>query len=73
LRTIRDRLLRSKQSVRLLGLYRQVLDREEVVADSPEVRELRLSGIVVKHQGALRVNNRIYASIFDRSWVEQHI
>jgi PAS domain S-box-containing protein len=73
LRTIRDRLLRSERSARLLELYRQVLDREDVVADSPEVRELRLSGLVVKQQGALRVNNRIYASIFDRSWVEQHI
>ncbi|NJM28418.1 MAG: hypothetical protein HC856_09830, partial [Pseudanabaena sp. RU_4_16] len=74
LRTIRDRLLRSERSVRLLELYRQVFDQEEVVVtDSPEVRELLLSGLVVKQQGALRVNNRIYASIFDRSWVERHI
>jgi PAS domain S-box-containing protein len=74
LRTIRDRLLRSERSVRLLELYRKVLDREEVaIADSPEIRELLLSGLVVKQQGALRVNNRIYASIFDRRWIEQHM
>ncbi len=71
LRTIRDRLLKSKQSVRLLELYRQILHQEEVVAaDSPEERELLLSGLVVKQQGTLRVHNRIYESIFDRSWVE---
>ena len=72
LRTIRDRLLRSQQSAQLLELYRQVWHQEEVVAaDSPEERELLLSGLVVKQQGTLRVHNRIYESIFDRSWVEQ--
>jgi PAS domain S-box-containing protein len=72
LRTIRDRLLRSQQSVRLLALYRQVLEREEVVViDSCEERELLLSGIVIKHQGSLRVQNRIYTSIFDRSWIDR--
>ncbi|NJR57821.1 MAG: GAF domain-containing protein [Cyanobacteria bacterium CRU_2_1] len=74
LRTIRDRLLRSKQSVRLVEIYRQVLHQGEVVAvNSPEERELLLSGLVVKQEGSLKVNNRIYESIFDRSWVEQHI
>ena len=74
LRTIRARLLKSQQSARLLELYRQVLHQEEVVAaDSPEERELLLSGLVVKQQGTLRVHNPIYESIFDRSWVEQHI
>jgi PAS domain-containing protein len=65
LRTIRDRLLKSKQSVRLLELYRQILHQGEIVAvDSSEERELLLSGLVVKHQGTLRVQNRIYKSIF---------
>jgi hypothetical protein len=72
LRTIQNRLLRSDRSVRLLALYRQVLEREEVVVvDSPEERELLLSGIVVKAQGSLSVQNRIYASIFDRSWIDR--
>ena len=74
LRTIRDRLLRSQQSARLVELYRQVLDQEEVgTVNSPEERELLLSGLVVKQHGSLKVNNRIYEAIFDRSWVEQHI
>ena len=72
LRTIQNRLLRSQQSLRLLALYRQVLEREEVVVvDSPEERELLLSGIVVKSQGSLSVQNRIYASIFELSWLDR--
>jgi WD40 repeat protein len=38
--------------------------------DKPEHMELRLSGLVVKRQSKLRVYNRIYASVFDQSWVE---
>jgi predicted ATPase/GAF domain-containing protein/tRNA A-37 threonylcarbamoyl transferase component Bud32 len=73
LKTIRDRLLRSKKSAQLLGLYQQVLNGSAVItSNSSVVRELLLSGIVVDRQGALRVNNRIYASIFDLSWVERH-
>ncbi len=65
LRTIRDRLFKSKQSVQLLELYRQILQQGEIVAvDSAEERELLLSGLVVKQQGTLKVHNRIYKSIF---------
>jgi predicted ATPase/GAF domain-containing protein/tRNA A-37 threonylcarbamoyl transferase component Bud32 len=72
LKTIRDRLLRSKKSRQLLELYHQVLTRSEVVTtNSSVVRELLLTGIVVDRQGSLRVNNRIYESIFDRHWVER--
>lgn len=72
LKTIRDRLLRSKRSAQLLALYQQVLDGSAVVKpNSAVVRELLLSGIVVEQQGALGVNNRIYAEIFDRGWVER--
>ncbi|MEH2072480.1 MAG: AAA family ATPase [Nostoc sp.] len=64
-RTIRDRLFKSKQSVRLLELYRQILHQGELVAvDSYEERELLLSGLVVKQQGTLKVQNRIYEIIF---------
>jgi hypothetical protein len=74
LRTIRDRILRSRQSIQLLALYRQILLQEEAVAvDSPEERELLLSGLVVKQHGAFKVHNGIYASVFDLNWVERHI
>ncbi|MEM9539946.1 MAG: AAA family ATPase [Cyanobacteria bacterium P01_E01_bin.42] len=73
LRTIRDRLLNSPRSARLLEIYRQVCDRESVVvSESPEERELLLSGLVIKQEGQLKVNNRIYESIFDRDWLDLH-
>ncbi|HHP7231624.1 MAG TPA: AAA family ATPase [Xenococcaceae cyanobacterium] len=66
LRTIRDRLLHSNRAPRLLELYRQILSQKEMVAvDSLEEKELLLSGLVVKHQGVLRVQNRIYEAIFE--------
>lgn len=72
LQTIRDRLLRQKQrSVRLLKLYRRILQQGEVlVNESPEQRELRLLGLVTKQQGKLKIHNRIYESIFHLDWVE---
>ncbi|MDZ8137100.1 MAG: peptidoglycan-binding protein [Nostoc sp. DedQUE04] len=73
LRTIRDRLFISEQrTARLLGLYQQILQQGEVASDdSPEQMQLRLSGLVVKQQGKLRVYNRIYKSVFNQSWVEK--
>ncbi|NEP11432.1 MAG: response regulator [Symploca sp. SIO2C1] len=72
-RTIRARLLSNKQHlVKLLELYRKILQGEEVVvADTPQQTELLLSGLVVKQQGLLRIHNRLYESIFDISWVEK--
>ena len=73
LRTVRDRILKSQQSTQLLDRYQQVLSQENVAAtDSPETKELLLSGLVVDRQGMLRVNNRIYESVFNPVWVEQH-
>ncbi|NET04687.1 MAG: GAF domain-containing protein [Symploca sp. SIO2B6] len=79
LKTIRDRLLRNKPFAgRLLGLYQQILQRGEIVADhTPAQIELRLSGLVVKQSGkqhdqpVLRAYNLIYQSVFDQSWVDQ--
>jgi hypothetical protein len=38
--------------------------------NAPEQMELRLTGLVVKQQGKLKVYNRIYASVFNQSWVD---
>jgi WD40 repeat protein len=76
LRTIRDRLLRNEQKAgRLLGLYQQVLYSEtgEILTNSPEETELRLSGLVVKQDGYLKVYNPIYEAIFNRDWVRQEL
>lgn len=73
LKTIRNRILSSEQrAARLLGLYQKILQQGEVaVDDNPEQMELRLSGLVVKQQGSLRVYNRIYASVFNLRWVDK--
>ena len=77
LRTIRDRILKSdQQPEQLLKLYKQILDRGEIAVvsiDSPEEKELLLSGLVIKHQGTLRVCNRIYQLIFDHSWIKANV
>ena len=73
LRTIRDRILHSELGSKpLLDLYQQILDQGSVAAvDSSAEQELILSGLVAQKEGILRVNNRIYASIFNQSWIDQ--
>jgi hypothetical protein len=73
LKTIRDRILSNEKRVgALLGLYQQILQAEGIVADgSSEQMELRLSGVVVKQQGYLKVYNPIYKSIFGINWLNQ--
>src|SRR4028119_189322 len=82
LRTIRDRILYSSQRKgQLLQLYRQILqppltppyqgeDGGVKATNEPEELELRLTGLVVKQQGKLRIYNRIYASVFNQNWVD---
>lgn len=74
LRTIRDRILGNNQqhTGRLLELYRQILRDGEIPADnSPEQKELRLSGLVVKQNGSLKVFNRVYAEVFNHQWIKK--
>ncbi|MBD1937926.1 AAA-like domain-containing protein [Microcoleus sp. FACHB-68] len=75
LKTIRDRILHSEQRAnRLLGLYQQILQHHEIATDdSPEQMELRLTGLVVKQSGKLKVYNRIYQSVFTADWVEKQL
>ncbi|MBW4607347.1 MAG: AAA-like domain-containing protein [Hassallia sp. WJT32-NPBG1] len=75
LKTIRDRILSSDQLAgRLLGLYQEILQHGEVAADdSSQQMQLRLTGLVVKQQGKLKVYNLIYESVFNLSWVEKEL
>jgi len=74
LRTIRHRILTSERRDRLLRLYQQILQPHDIPAkDTPEEMELRLSGLVVKQDGKLKVYNRIYKSVFNVRWVEEHL
>ncbi|MGB6301608.1 MAG: AAA-like domain-containing protein [Rivularia sp. (in: cyanobacteria)] len=75
LKTIRDRILRNEQKAgRLLVIYQEILQQGEVIADgSLEQTDLRLSGLVVQQQGKLRVYNRIYKQVFNKTWVEKQL
>ncbi|QFZ15572.1 AAA-like domain-containing protein [Anabaena sp. YBS01] len=73
LKTIRDRIMRSgeQRTGRLLGLYQQILQQSELVADdSYDQMMLRLTGLVVRRDGKLRIYNRIYAEVFQQEWCE---
>ncbi|MCF2145299.1 AAA-like domain-containing protein [Desmonostoc muscorum LEGE 12446] len=76
LRTIRDRLLRNEHKAgRLLGLYQQALHSNKgvLIDGSQEQTELRLSGLVVKQDGYLKVYNPIYQAIFNQTWLRQEL
>ncbi|MEQ8464418.1 AAA-like domain-containing protein [Coleofasciculus sp. E1-EBD-02] len=76
LRTLRDRILKSNKigAKSLLRYYQQILRRGEILADdSPEQKELCLSGLVVKRNGKLTVHNLIYQSIFNKDWVKEEL
>ena len=76
LKTIRDRLLLSGEdrTGQLLGLYQQIVQQGGTAADdSPEQADLRLTGLVVKRDGMLRIHNRVYERVFDRDWLERSL
>ncbi|KST61826.1 WD40 domain-containing protein [Mastigocoleus testarum] len=75
LKTIRDRILRNEQKAgRLLVIYQEILHKGEILADgSLEQTDLRLSGLVIKNQGKLKVFNSIYRSVFHENWVEKEL
>ncbi|MBW4565624.1 MAG: AAA-like domain-containing protein, partial [Mojavia pulchra JT2-VF2] len=73
LKTIWNRILSTKHYVvRILGIYQQLLQCNEVSADgSPEQIELQLTGLAIKHQSKLQVYNRIYVDIFNSGYVDK--
>ncbi|MEA5622603.1 AAA-like domain-containing protein [Nostoc sp. UHCC 0251] len=73
LRTISNRFVINKYAESLLGLYQQILKNGEIGEDnnSTEHMELRLSGLVVKENGKLRIYNRIYEFVFDHKWINE--
>ncbi|MBX9252810.1 AAA-like domain-containing protein [Desmonostoc muscorum CCALA 125] len=75
LRTIRDRIERSGQRAgRILGIYQKILQGIEIKSDdSQEQMELLLSGLVVRHEGILKVKNPIYQQVFNLQWVEKSL
>lgn len=73
LRTIRDRIINSKEStVKLLKLYQKIrLHQELPIDDSPEQSELVLSGLLIESKHNFKIYNRIYESVFDSQWVTE--
>ncbi|MDJ0773697.1 MAG: AAA-like domain-containing protein [Mastigocoleus sp. MO_167.B18] len=76
LRTISDRFqVNTKKTGRLLGLYQQIIDLGSISANEAieEQVELLLSGLVKRHNGRIKIYNRIYEEVFDRNWVEKQL
>ncbi len=75
LKTIRDRILNNEQKAGyLLELYRNILKAGELEANnSPEERELQLSGLIVKRNEKLQVYNPIYAAVFNDKWIDSEL
>lgn len=72
LRTIRDRILKSSlDKKRLLKRYQTILHQPNYpISDDEEIRELILSGLIIKDDQFLKVHNPIYEGIFNDSWIE---
>ncbi|WP_019507425.1 tetratricopeptide repeat protein [Pleurocapsa sp. PCC 7319] len=72
---IKSRLLKNQQceSSKLLKLYQRVLEEEVLLDDSQEQQELINIGLLVKQGQKLIVANRIYQSVFNRSWVQKEL
>lgn len=68
-KTIRDRLLNSSNPIKILQLYQQILNHQEIIVDdSKEHKELLLSGLVKQEGNKFQVYNPIYQSVFNRAW-----
>lgn len=70
---VRERMLRSDvDQGSLFDVYRRIRKGSTVADDemNPLVSTLRLSGIVRAVDGKLKVRNRIYSRVFDRSWID---
>lgn len=73
---IRDRILKSRRSPsHLLNLYQQILEQGEILENREDLEhlELKLSGLVIEQEGALRVYNPIYREIFNQQWIQQEL
>ncbi|MEA5618048.1 AAA-like domain-containing protein [Cronbergia sp. UHCC 0137] len=75
LRTIKNRLLVDNTlAYKRLKLYHQILQNGYIDAnDDPEQMALRLSGLVVKQQGRIKVYNKIYENVFNQDWIKKNL
>jgi WD40 repeat protein len=76
LQFVRDMLTRRAPDIEaVLDTYRAVLRRRRDVIDEERSlvkSHLKLSGVVRRDNGYLRVRNAIYARVFDEHWIARH-
>ena len=73
-KTISDRILHDPDyTIKLLELYRQILQQEIVADNSLAQNKLRISGLVNKKENYLKVYNPIYARIFNEEWIREQV
>ena len=72
MREIRDRLMRRrKHNIQILRQYHRIVHKGTVPDDNtPELDELKHLGLIISDDGAVRIPNRLYSSVFDADWVE---
>jgi tetratricopeptide (TPR) repeat protein len=76
LQFVRDMLTeRVPEPVRVLKTYQTIRQGRRAVRDEEQslvLAHLKLSGVVRQVQRVLRVRNRIYETVFDLPWVQEH-
>lgn len=74
LKSVQDSVLSHERGDSLLIVYIQILQRGRIGWDgSAEQQALLESGIVEEKEGYIEVANRLYAEVFNLSWVESQI
>lgn len=77
LQSVRDMLTkRAPDTEAVLTVYREILLDKKPVPDEEQSlikTHLKLSGIVRRENGMLRVRNRIYREIFNERWVKENL
>lgn len=75
LQFVRDMLTeRAPDPVGVIRTYEQVWRGREVADEEQSIvkSHLKLSGVVRREHGLLRLRNRIYATVFDDRWIAEH-
>ena len=76
LQFVRDMLTkRSADKLAVMETYREIRRGKRPVADQEQSQvktHLKLSGVVQRSEGVLRLRNPIYAKVFDLRWVKLH-
>ena len=75
LQFVQDSLQGHPLKRRLLILYRQIYEGDQIEEDerSLEQNQLKLSGVIQSEDGRLKVRCEIYRRVFDRNWIKANL